>query len=167
MEVMHKKPPGRFNILSYIKSMDPNVFTVLLGVICISGAAVVGLLVCPGDTGDILGASLTQNKDPICIGAIAIDNDIANFQSSKQSMGIGKARAEGQDLQQRITTTWLEAGRAKGLGEKEIARNDKYILYLSCASKVVSCIQSGEEFELSNYKTLFRELTGKDSRVTL
>ncbi len=167
MEVLKNLQATGLKRLDSIKFMDVNIFTVLLSLLLISGAAVTGVLMSQEDGGnvDIPGLSQKSNTDPISKGVTAIDNDIANLQSSKETMSLGKFRAESQDIQQRITETWMEAGRASGMSEEEAARNGKYVLYLSSAAQVVTSMQAGEDPELSTYKTLFRELTGKDSRL--
>lgn len=119
------------------------------------------------DKVNLPGIGQTPNIGHISKEATATDNDINNFIKNGPLMEVGEYRNEAQDIQQRITDKWFDAGRASGLTEEEYNTNKKYIRFLSVASKVVTSIQEGEYPDTGEYRTLYKELTGKDSLVSL
>ena len=155
--------------MNSLKVMNINKFTVIIGLLILSGSIAGAALLNHSDEVRVTTPELgqTANNDPLIKSATDIDNDIANFEKYKTEMGIGEARAETQDIQQRITNLWIEADRASGLTEDEAARERHFIKYLSESSKVVTSMQAGEVPDLVTYNKLFQDLTGKESRITL
>ncbi len=155
--------------MNSLKIIPLNPYTFIVALTLIS-AALIGAYAVDKQNEDkviIPGLSQQANTDPITEAATATDKDIHNLETALPTMKLGKFRATTQDIQQRITNQWFDAGRASGMTEDEAARNGLYIRYLSAASKVVTQIQNKETVDTTTYKMLYKELTGKESLVNL
>ncbi len=140
-----------------IKMVDSNLFAFLIGFIMITGnlPAVISYEIPVQDTTEDIVIADSYSE-----GAVSIDRDLTNLQGAMSSMSVSERRIKAQDIEQYITKQWIEASRASGLTQEQYSRNELYINYLLKASSVASYFESGSSPDLSEYKTLYSEITG-------